>query len=93
MVALPTEVRRSGKSVRSAFGKVFQAMVKALETNMGESGGPAHKKAQAVAALCIGGMVIARAIDDGRVADELREACMEVALDMGRWRKRRSRSL
>jgi hypothetical protein len=44
-----------------------------------------HAKAQAVAALCVGGMVVARGIEDRVVADELREACMSIALQLGGW--------
>jgi hypothetical protein len=44
-----------------------------------------HAKAQAVAALCVGGMVVARGIEDRVVADELREACRSIALQLGGW--------
>jgi hypothetical protein len=30
-------------------------------------------------------MVVARALDDGALADDLREACMTVALQLGGW--------
>jgi hypothetical protein len=44
---------------------------------------PCHAKA--IAALCVGGMVVARAMNDRAAADELRDACMSVALDLGGW--------
>lgn len=87
MVALPTDVRRSGKSARNAFETVFQAMVSALEHSMSKVDGHRQKRAQAIAALCIGGMVVARALDNGSVADELRDACRAVALRFGDWGK------
>ncbi len=80
LVALPTDVRRSGKAVRSAFETVFLAMVRILEHSMGQPTAATHEKAQAVAALCVGGLVVARAMRNESVADELREACMTVAL-------------
>lgn len=80
LVALPTDVRRSGKAVRSAFETVFLAMVRILEHSMGQLTAATHEKAQAVAALCVGGLVVARAMRNESVADELREACMTVAL-------------
>jgi len=43
--------------------------------------------AQATAALCVGGMVVARALVDRKLADELRDACMSVALEMGGWER------
>jgi TetR/AcrR family transcriptional repressor of nem operon len=85
MVALPTDVRRSGKSARSAFETVFQAMVGALQKSMNKAGRRKQERAQAIAALCIGGMVVARAMDSGTAADELRDACKSVALELGQW--------
>jgi TetR/AcrR family transcriptional regulator, transcriptional repressor for nem operon len=41
--------------------------------------------AQSIAALAIGGMVVARTMVDRALADELRAACMAVALDLGGW--------
>ena len=85
MVALPTDVRRSGKSARSAFETVFHAMVGALQKSMNKSGRRRQARAQAIAALCIGGMVVARAMESGTAADELRDACRSVALELGHW--------
>ena len=85
MVALPTDVRRSGKSARSAFETVFQAMVGALQKSMNKTGRRRQARAQAIAALCIGGMVVARAMESGTAADELRDACRSVALELGHW--------
>jgi TetR/AcrR family transcriptional regulator, transcriptional repressor for nem operon len=85
MVTLPTDVTRSGESAKRAFGTVFTAMVGVLESSMGQAGGR-RAKAQAVAALCVGGMVVARAMNDRAAADELRDACMAVAVELGGWR-------
>jgi TetR/AcrR family transcriptional regulator, transcriptional repressor for nem operon len=85
MVALPTDVSRSGESAKRAFETVFQAMVSVLERSAKENGRSRRATAQATAALCVGGMVVARAINDREVADELRDACMAVALELGGW--------
>jgi TetR/AcrR family transcriptional regulator, transcriptional repressor for nem operon len=85
MVALPTDVSRSGESAKRAFETVFQAMVSVLERSSKENGRPRRITAQATAALCVGGMVVARAMENRDVADELRDACMEVALQLGGW--------
>jgi hypothetical protein len=50
----------------------------------------ARNRAQAIAALCIGGMVLARSIEDRALADEIREAAMGVALSLGQWPRRTS---
>jgi AcrR family transcriptional regulator len=88
MVALPTDVSRSSASAKRAFETVFQAMVSVLErssTQNAASSRTRRTRAQAMAALCVGGMVVARAMENREVADELRDACMGVALELGGW--------
>jgi TetR/AcrR family transcriptional repressor of nem operon len=85
MVALPSDVARSGKTAKGAFENVFRAMTAVLERNIADDGATGHRAAQAIAALCVGGMVIARALDDRALADELRESAMSVALKLGGW--------
>jgi TetR/AcrR family transcriptional regulator, transcriptional repressor for nem operon len=87
MVALPTDVARSGATAKRAFETVFQAMVSVLERSSIHHGRPRRATAQGIAALCVGGMVVARAMVNRSVADELRQACMAVALTMGGWDK------
>lgn len=94
MVALPTDVARSGAPARRAFETVFQAMVNVLERSVNASGSKDRERrilAQSIAALSIGGMIVARSIDDRRLADELRAACTTVALDVGGWSGKGSR--
>jgi len=89
MVALPTDVARSGLSARRAFETVFRAMVSVLERSLAQNGRRRRTTAQAIAALSIGGMVVARTMVDRALADELRAACLSVALDLGNWDKKR----
>ena len=81
MTALPGDVARAGEKVKQAFEKVFQAMVSILERGSSQRRSR-RTPAQATAALCIGGMVVARALRNREQADELREACMTVALEL-----------
>ncbi len=85
MVALPTDVTRCGDDAKRAFEEVFAAMVGLLERSVTDEKQHRHAKAQAVAAMCVGGMVVARAIESRVAADELREACMSIALQLGGW--------
>ena len=85
MVALPSYVARSGKNVKSAFERVFKAMVSVLERSLVDKNRPRRSKAQAIAALCVGGMVVARSMANDAVADELRDACMTMAFRLGGW--------
>jgi TetR/AcrR family transcriptional repressor of nem operon len=85
MVALPSDVARSGESAKRAYEAVFKAMVAILEQGaLGTAKGD-RRTALAIAALCVGGMVTARAIDDRQLADELLDSARSVALTLGGW--------
>jgi TetR/AcrR family transcriptional repressor of nem operon len=88
MVALPTDVARSGVNAKRAFETVFKAMVSVLERSLIRNGQRPRIRAQAIAALSIGGMVVARTMVDRALGDELRAACTDVALDLGGWDKK-----
>lgn len=88
MVALPTDVARSGKSARRAFETVFKAMVSVLERSLSRKDRASRVTAESIAALSIGGMIVARTMVDRARADRLREACMAVALELGGWNRR-----
>src|ERR1700733_8856771 len=85
MVALPTDVARGGASAKRAFETVFKAMVSVLERSLIQTGRRRRTTAQGIAALSIGGMIVARTMADRALADELRAACTAVALNLGGW--------
>src|SRR5271169_3070579 len=64
MVALPTDVARSGVSTRRAFETVFRAMVDVLQRSVADKKRASRANAQSIAALAIGGMVVARTMVD-----------------------------
>lgn len=86
MVALPTDVARSGANAKRAFETVFHAMVSVLERSLETEGAQRRATAQGIAALSIGGMIVARTLVDRAAADELRAACLDVALGLGGWK-------
>jgi TetR/AcrR family transcriptional repressor of nem operon len=95
MVALPTDVSRSNVSARRAFETVFRAMVDVLERSVRKPASQRRSSARAAAAMCIGGMIVARTIVDREAADSLRAACLDVALKLGGWgnpKRRKPRS-
>lgn len=83
MVALPSDVARASDNAKRAYRAAFEGMVAILE-----QGAASRASALAITALCVGGMVIARASDDRALGDELRQAAMRVALELGGWGKR-----
>ncbi len=85
MVALPSDVARGDARVKTAFETVFKAMVTLLGREVRSSRQARENTAMAIAALCIGGMVVARSMNDNGLGDRLREAATKVALDLGGW--------
>jgi hypothetical protein len=65
-------------------------MIDVFEQALQRDGPAARNRARAIAALCVGGMVLARTIEDRVLADELREAAMDVALSLGQWSRQPS---
>ncbi|MBW0002595.1 MAG: TetR/AcrR family transcriptional regulator [Hyphomicrobiales bacterium] len=92
MVALPSDVARNGESAKRAYETVFRAMVDILQNGSRANQHPDRTAALAIAALCVGGMVIARASEDRGLADQVRDACTEVALRLGGWDEGRDRA-
>jgi len=63
-------------------------MVSVLERSLIQNGRRRRTTAQSIAALSIGGMTVARTMVDRALADELRAACMAVALNLDGWDKK-----
>jgi TetR/AcrR family transcriptional regulator, transcriptional repressor for nem operon len=89
MVALPSDVARGDEKVKVAFETVFKAMVDLLGREVKEDSPSA---ATAIAVLCIGGMVVARSVNDPGLADQIRQATTKVALQLGGWSSGNSHS-
>jgi len=85
LMALPSDVARGGEPVKRAYRQVFEYMLEHLQA--GSSGAKSRERALAVAALCIGGMAVARAVDDVKLAHEIRESAKEMALALGGWNR------
>jgi len=85
LIGLPNDVSRSDQSVREAQEAALRMMVDTFERGMSQANQPPRQVALALTSLCLGGMVLARAIEDRVLADELREATMSIALTLGQW--------
>jgi TetR/AcrR family transcriptional repressor of nem operon len=85
MTALPGDVARSDSKVKVAFENVFRAMVAILAREVKTTTEPPETTALAIASLCIGGMVVTRAIDDRALGEQLRDAAACAALTLGGW--------
>ncbi len=82
MIALPSDVARASPEVRAAYLSLLRAMSWLFENNLAENGAERREKALALSALCVGGMVLSRTIDDTKLADDVRGAAKQTALSM-----------
>jgi hypothetical protein len=85
MIALPSDVARGKGSVKKAFRQVLEMMAGIFAANLKPAERPARERALALVALAVGGMVLARAIDDKALADEIRDSALAEAHEMSGW--------
>ncbi len=85
LIALPSDVARSGPGVRQVYHRLVSGMVETFRAGMADTTDPdeREKKALAMAALCVGGMVLARTVEDEGMRRKAREAACEAALSIG----------
>jgi len=85
MIGLPNDISRTDRAVRQAFEAALKLMIQSFEQAGNGNAETRHTNALAIAALCVGGMVLARSIDDRKLGDELRGAAKATALGLGKW--------
>lgn len=83
LMALPSDVARGGEPVKRAYRQVFEYMAGNLEKGLPVP--DSRRRGLALATLCIGGMVVARAVDDVKLAHEIREAAHHAAFSLAGW--------
>jgi len=79
MIALPSDIARGGIEAQQSFQTLLEAMVSLFETNMSSDDSTNRQWAQAIAALCVSGMVLSRALPDSTLAKEVRVAAGQSA--------------
>ncbi|MGI9437063.1 MAG: TetR/AcrR family transcriptional regulator, partial [Geminicoccaceae bacterium] len=82
LMALPSDVARAGPNVRAAYQGVLEVMVQLFEGCLeAEHGMSVRQRGLAMAATCVGAMVLSRTIDDANFADEICEVAQKFAAD------------
>ncbi|HEY5081519.1 MAG TPA: hypothetical protein VII91_06310 [Bauldia sp.] len=79
LIALPSDVSRGADSVKAAFRQVMEMMVGAFAANLEPGDAPERERALALVAMVVGGMVLARSVDDDDLAAELRDSTRKQA--------------
>lgn len=82
MIALPSDVARQSPDVREAYQNLLTSMVWLFETTQEGSAPEKRQRALAMTALCVGGMVLARAIPESELSEEVRAAAYRAASDL-----------
>lgn len=85
MIALPSDVARGNRGVKDAFRQVLQMILTVFEDNAPRGKMSKRDQALATAATVIGGMVLARALDDPELSDELRDAARRDVMQRTSW--------
>jgi AcrR family transcriptional regulator len=93
LIALATDVTRSNGAAKAAYRQVMDMMAGIFAENFGPDGlaggaadaGEKQQRALALVALCVGGMVLARAIDSPGAAEGVRMAAHRYATALGGW--------
>ena len=85
LIALPSDVGRGSESVKGAFRQVLAMMVDTFAGNLGPGPGSSRERALALTAMMVGGMVLARAVDDAMLAGELRRSARAQAIALAGW--------
>lgn len=83
MIALPSDVARATPDVKASYRGLLQAMTFLFEHNLPDKQqNGRQERALALSALCVGGMVLSRTLDDTALAEKVRQAARTIALDL-----------
>jgi TetR/AcrR family transcriptional regulator, transcriptional repressor for nem operon len=85
LIGLPSDVARSSQAVKAAYREVVESMIRLFEANL--NGPRSRERALILIGLCVGGMVLARGLDEEHLADEIRNAVHKQALKTAGWRE------
>jgi len=76
------EISRAPDTVRRAFGDELRQTIEQAEATLaGVEGEEAHVRAVGAFALCVGGLLLARAVDDATLSDDILKSCRQFAAD------------
>ena len=79
MIALPSDVARAGREVQTAYETLLRSMIGIFEQSLAGRRNEPRERALALAALCVGGMVLARTLPSSDLAEQVRSAARRFA--------------
>ena len=90
MVALPSDIARENPAVREAYQELLEAMVWLFQSCLGAPTPATRQQALSLAALCVGGMTLARTLPESTLAEEALAAALATAIKAARLEERRA---
>ncbi len=82
LIALPSDVARASPRVKEAYRGLLEGMAGMFATALPDHDAEtAGARGLALAALCVGGMVLARTFEDAAFSNQIREAVRALALE------------
>jgi TetR/AcrR family transcriptional repressor of nem operon len=85
LIGLTADFARNDTAIRKAHEDLLKLIVETFERGIASESGRHRQIALALSSLCVGGLMLARMVDDPALADELRAATMMVATHLGGW--------
>jgi len=82
MIALPSDVAREKPDVQASYQMLLEAMVSLFTEGLNCRAGNVRRKALSLAALAVGGMVLARSLPDSSLAKEIQDAALTSANEL-----------
>ena len=77
------DVARATPAVRRAYATELRKIIESLERHLVDpEGDEAHERAVGAMALCVGGLLLARAVDDDALSDDIMRACRQFGADV-----------
>jgi len=83
LIGVPSDVSRGSEEVKAAYREVVEMLLNVFESNLDEP--KAREHALVLVALCVGGMVLARGVDNPALADDFRRAAHKQVLKTTGW--------
>lgn len=82
MIALPSDIARGNSDVQNSYQDLLNAMVFLFERCLARDEQDERKRSLALAAMCVGGMVLARTLPESELAAEVRLAAHDMAVEL-----------
>jgi TetR/AcrR family transcriptional repressor of nem operon len=83
LIALSSDVARASDAVKTAYREIAEAMVRVFKAQL--KGRAAREQAMVLVALCVGGMVLARALDSADLGNDFLDVSRRHALRATGW--------